>query len=163
MTSDAAPMPLPQRAGPRPSTTPTNPHMQLDQQPSDAAPRRRLRELLAELPVIWQESTISVPGAEALVLPADGARGPARAFMIDTEFAHLHPDPDQSLHMVLPDDIAEAAIEAGWAEQHPVARRGWIPAGAVMVYAPRSEAEADVVASLVKAAYAYASGAVGLS
>ena len=63
--------------------------------------------------------------------------------MIDTEFAHLHPAPDHSMHVVLPVKTAEAAIEAGWAELHPIARRGIISPGAVMVYAPRDAVEAD--------------------
>lgn len=158
MVPDAQGAPLPRRNGPRPAATPTNPHMQLDQQPPDDAPRRRLRELLAELPVVWRESMISVPGADALTLPPERAGGPPRAFMIGTEFAHLHPAPDHSLHLVLPDEVAELVIEAGWAEQHPVARRGLIPAGAVMVYAPRDDAEAHVVASLVRVSYDYAAG-----
>ncbi|RKO19479.1 phospholipase, partial [Pseudarthrobacter phenanthrenivorans] len=65
-----------------------------------------------------------------------------------------------SLHMVLPDAAARTAIDAGWAEQHPVARRGLIPAGSVMVYAPRNDDEAEVVASLVRASYEYACGDV---
>ncbi|HSH62405.1 MAG TPA: hypothetical protein VK988_22700 [Acidimicrobiales bacterium] len=32
--------------------------------------------------------------------------------------------------------LAEEAVEAGWAEQHPVARRGLIPPNAVMLCAP---------------------------
>ena len=47
MTAGAAS--LPRRSGGRPATTPTNPHMQLEQQPSDDRPRRRLEALLADL------------------------------------------------------------------------------------------------------------------
>lgn len=151
---------MPQRPGPRPSTTPTNPHTQLDQQPSDDQPRQRLVEQLADLPgVVWARSLISVPGAQALMLPRGPAQGPPEAFMIDAEFAHLHPAPDYSLHLVLPPAAAEAAIEAGWAEQHPIARLGIISPGAVMVYAPRDAHEADIAAGLVRASYAYATGA----
>jgi hypothetical protein len=78
--------------------------------------------------------------------------------MIDTEFAHLHPAPDYSLHLVLPPAAAEAAIQAGWAEQHPFARRGIISPGAVMVYAPRDAHEAEITASLVRMSHAYATG-----
>ena len=79
--------------------------------------------------------------------------------MLGTEFAHLHPAPDHSLHLALPPDVARQAIDAGWAEQHPVAARGLIPAGTVMLYAPRDDAEADVVAALVRTSYDYARGA----
>lgn len=79
--------------------------------------------------------------------------------MIGTEFAHLHPAPDHSLHLVLPLASAEAAIEAGWAEQHPIARLGIITPGAVMVYAPRDAYEVDIVVGLVRTSYAFATGA----
>lgn len=106
--------------------------------------------------VAERPSLISVPGARALWL--EEARGPPEAFMIGQEFAHLHPGPDQSLHIMLPPQLAEEAIEAGWAEQHPVARRGLIPANAVMVYAPRDDEERDVVEQLVRASHAFARG-----
>lgn len=151
---------LPVRSGPRPTTTPTNPHTQLDQQPTDGRPRRRLEAALAALPdVRWGPSRISVPGAVALLLDPGVAAGPPEAFLVPGEFAHLHPDPDHSLHLALPTALAEQAVQAGWAEQHPVARRGLIPPGSVMVYAPRDAAEADVVAALVRASWEYARGA----
>lgn len=78
--------------------------------------------------------------------------------MIGNEFAHLHPAPDLSLHAMLPPSLAEEAIEAGWAEQHPVARRGLIAANAVMLYAPRDDAEREIVEQLVRAAHAFARG-----
>lgn len=55
---------------------------------------------------------ISVPGAVALTLEPDMALGPQNAFMIGTEFAHLHPVPDYSLHVILPPEFAGSAIEA---------------------------------------------------
>lgn len=151
---------LPVRGGPRPTTTPTNPHSQLDQQPDDAAPRRALEAALANLPGVRRgPSRVSVPGAVALLLDPAVAGGPPAAFLVPGEFAHLHPAPDHSLHVALPPALAEQAVRAGWAEQHPVARRGLIPPGSVMLYAPRDAAEVDVVAGLVRASWAWASGA----
>lgn len=144
------------RHGPRPTTTGTNPHTQLDQQPGGTEQRELLAADLFALPSVEERpSQISVPGARALCLP--GAVGaPADAFMIDSEFAHLHPGRDQSLHVMLPPDLVTDAIEAGWAEQHPVARRGQIPPNAVMLYAPRDDQERAVVTQLVQAAHEYA-------
>ena len=151
-------MTLPRRAGSRPATTPTNPHTQLDQQPTDSTQRELLAATVFGLPgVVERPSRISVPGARALCL-AEAAAGPPDAFMVEDEFAHLHPEPDQSLHMMLPPDLATEAIDAGWAEQHPVARRGLIAANAVMVYAPRDDAERAVVEELVRASHAFARG-----
>lgn len=112
-------------------------------------------ELFALPGVEEQESSISVPGARAMCV-TDPHGAPADAFMIGTEFAHLHPGADHSLHVMLPPDLVAPAIEAGWAEQHPVARRGEIPANAVMLYAPRDDAERAIVAMLVKAAHQHA-------
>lgn len=139
-------------------TTETNPHTQLDQQPEDTDQRDRLAADLFALPGVEERpSQISIPGARALCL-ARVVDAPADAFLIDTEFAHLHPGQDQSLHVMLPPELVTDAIEAGWAEQHPVARRGEIPANAVMLYAPRDDHERSVVTQLVQAAHDYATG-----
>jgi hypothetical protein len=148
---------LPRRSGPRPSTTPSNPHTQLDQQPSDPRLVAELARRVFALPgVVETPSRISVPGARALTLAPGEATGPPEAFMVPGEFAHVHPAPDHSLHAMLPLQLAAQAIEAGWAEPHPVARMGLIPHTAVMLYAPRDEAELDVVEQLVRASHAFA-------
>ena len=150
---------LPHRAGPRPRTTPTNPHTQLDQQPGDAALAQELARRVFALPgVVEEPSRVSVPGARALTLAADEPAGPPEAFLTGREFAHLHPAPDHSLHAMLPPELVTEAVEAGWAEPHPVARMGLIPATAVMLYAPRNHAELDVVEQLVGASHAFARG-----
>jgi hypothetical protein len=148
---------LPQRAGPRPRTTPTNPHTQLDQQPADLRLTEELARRIFSLPgVLERPSGISVPGARALTLAPEEPTGPPEAFLIDREFAHLHPHPDRSLHAMLPTGLVEQAVEAGWAEPHPVALRGLIPPTAVMLYAPRDDEELDVIEQLVKASHAFA-------
>jgi len=57
---------------------------------------------------------------------------------------------------MLPLDVAGEAVATGWAEPHPVALRGLIPRTAVMLYAPRDEAELAVVERLVRASHAFA-------
>jgi hypothetical protein len=157
MLCDVLQSPLPARAGARPRTTPTNPHTQLDQQPADAALVAELARRAFALPgVIEQPSRISVPGARALVLADGEPAGPPEAFLLDREFAHLHPAPDHSLHAMLPIEVAEEAVAAGWAEPHPVARMGLIPPTAVMLYAPRDEDELAVIEALVRASHAFA-------
>jgi hypothetical protein len=148
---------LPIRAGARPRATPTNPHTQLDQQPTDLRWVEELARRIFALPgVVEQPSRISVPGARALVLEPGEPTGPPEAFLLGREFAHLHPAPDHSLHAMLPVETAAEAVAAGWAEPHPVALRGLIPPTAVMLYAPRDEAELDVIESLVRASHAFA-------
>jgi hypothetical protein len=151
---------LPARPGDRPRTTPTNPHTQLNQQPSDSHWVDELASRVFALPgVVEEPSRISVPGARALVLAKGEPAGPPEAFLIDREFAHLHPDPDHSLHAMLPTETVAEAVAAGWAEPHPIALKGFIPPTAVMLYAPRDEAELAVIEGLVRASHAFARAA----
>jgi phospholipase/carboxylesterase len=143
------------RTGARPRTTSTNPHTQLDQN----APRALQESLFARASglagVVVGPSHVSVPGARAFHLP--GCRRPADAgFMIEREFAHLHPAGDGSLHMALPPDIVETVVENGWAEYHPLAGRYGLPRNIVMVYGPRDEDELEIVAALVQASHDHA-------
>jgi Family of unknown function (DUF5519)/Mycothiol maleylpyruvate isomerase N-terminal domain len=159
VTDHAGSRELPRRAGGRPSTTPTNPHQQLDQQPTDPALRAELARRVFALPDVEERpSVVSVPGARALSLRAEAPAGPPKAFMSGREFAHLHPGDDQSLHAMLPEELAQAAIAAGWAEPHPLARTGGLPRTAVMLYAPRDHAELGLVYALVLASYRFAGG-----
>jgi hypothetical protein len=153
-----------QRQGPRPQTTPSNPHTQLDQQPDDPGLHDTLAARVFSLPDVQERpSRVSVPGARALWLRDSVPAGPPEAFMVEREFAHLHPGADQSLHAALPPELAEAAIAAGWAELHPVARLGYIPPTTVMIYAPRNQEELDTVFRLVLASYQFAGGRLGAS
>ena len=58
------------------------------------------------------------------------------------------------MHAALPRELVIEAVEAGWAEPHPIARPGLIPDTIVMLYAPREENELDVVAGLVSSTQA---------
>jgi hypothetical protein len=150
---------LPKRSGSRPRTTPTNPHTQLEQNPERGEVVEELAQRVFSLPGVEESpSAISVPGARALWLRENVPAGPPEAFMIGREFAHIHPMPDGSLHAALPPQVAQEAVEKGWAEQHPVARMGYIPQNVVMIYAPRDVQEIEVVAGLVVEAYRYAGG-----
>ena len=103
-------------------------------------------------------SAISVPGARAMWLSEGVPTGPREGFMIGREFAHIHPLPDGSLHAALPPEVAEEAVAKGWAEQHPVARMGYIPGNVVMIYAPRNQQELEIVVGLVEESRRYATG-----
>jgi Family of unknown function (DUF5519) len=151
---------VPNRRGSRPRTTPTNPHTQLEQNPQPEMVEELAWRVFALPGVEERPSAISVPGARALWLRDKLPAGPREAFMIGREFAHIHPLPDGSLHAALPPEVADEAISKGWAEQHPVARLGYIPQNVVMIYTPRDAQEVEVVAGLVIGAYRYASGVV---
>lgn len=148
--------PLPERPGSRPATTPTNPHMQLEQNAAAEHWAELARRAFALPDVEERPSLVSVPGARALWLRDGAPAGPRHAFLAGREFAHIHPLPEGSMHLALPPELAREAVEKGWAEQHPVARTGFIPETIVMVYGPRDAEEVEVAWALLRASYRYA-------
>ncbi len=120
---------LPKRRGSRPRTTPTNPHSQLEQNPQRQVVDELARRVFALPDVEERPSAISVPGARALWLREDVPAGPPEAFVIEREFAHIHPMPDGSLHAaLLPQKVAQEPVEKGWAESNtprPACLRTW--------------------------------------
>src|SRR5205807_190234 len=78
------------RRGPKPRTTKTNPHTQLDQN-APAALQEAVFAHVSSLPgVRVGDSFVSVPGARAFHLDRVKNSG-ADGFMVEHEFAHLHP------------------------------------------------------------------------
>jgi len=149
---------LPLRPGPRPRTSGRAPHEQLDQNPSAEA-HGAFKARAFELPFVERRrSLVSVPGAEALWLPHPHA-GPCReAFMAGNEFAHVHPSHDGSLHLMLPRPCVRELLDKGWGEPHPLAGGGLLPDTAVMVFAPRDEAEIATVLHILRTSYDFARG-----
>ncbi len=151
---------LPPRAGARPAVSWAIPQQQLTDR-SPAAVQERLFDRLRALPGVGvAASRISVPGARAFTLV--DAAGPEDAFLVPSvgEFAHLHPEHDGSLHLVLPVDLAADAVARGWAQPHMLAGIRLSP-GMVLVYGPRDDAELETVAGIVAASHAYAGGVRG--
>jgi Family of unknown function (DUF5519) len=149
---------LPIRSGDRPTTGPAIPHQQLDQTAPVELQEELWRRMAALDGVRTGRSGVSLPQTRALHLDPALALGTSEAFMVGDEFAHLHGASDGSLHAVLPRDVAALAIERGWAEFHPLARREMLPATIVMIYGPRDEAELETVWQLVEVSYAFARG-----
>ena len=132
-------------------------------------------------------TTISVPSTYPAFHLSSGRKNSASAteeeeqrFMRNSEFAHVHTryrgtsDPSGmnrpwqvwqgggqgSLHVVLHPQDAQLLIHKGWAELHLLAKQGvaGIPSGLCLVYAPRDEAEMDIVSSIWQASLAWARG-----
>lgn len=158
MSQTRSPSDLPRRSGPRPRTSESNPHTQLDQNSPEELQRALAARIFSLECVEERPSVISVPGARALWLCDECAAGAREAFMIGREFAHLHPPYDGSLHAALPPEVAESAITAGWAEPHPMALRGMVPRNIVMLYGPRDTHELEVVAGLIAVSREFACG-----
>jgi phospholipase/carboxylesterase len=148
---------LPPRPGSRPDVSWSIPQQQL----SDNAPAHLQEQLFNQIASLHQvtagASQISVPGARGLTLPA--GTGPNDAFLVPDarEFALLHPTHDGSLHLALPADLAADVVAKGWGTPHPWAGSRLI-GGFTMVFGPRDAAELEIVAGIVAASHAYASG-----
>ena len=67
---------LPRRAGPRPRTTPSNPRVQLDQQPADTTQRALLAAELFALSGVTERETVAalVSAAHAYATQSEEAR-----------------------------------------------------------------------------------------
>ena len=129
-----------------------------------AARRRTLDQALAWLdgvvtgPGVARPGLAAEPGSLGLFLAPALARGPAAAFLAETEFARLQPLPDGSLVLPLPPAWRCAAIRQRWAVPHPAAGQRGLPPGLVTIAAPRHAAEAMVLARLIAVAWGCACG-----
>ncbi len=153
---------LPARAGAPPDVSTAIPQHQ-ESQTAPTELQERLWSRLAALPGVTTGPTkIGVDGTRALLLDRGAAAGPDAAFILpaDGEFAHQHPAPDGSLHVVLPDALAYDALAKGWAVAHPLAGVRLSP-GMVLVYGPRDPAEVEIVAGIAAASHQYATGGAG--
>jgi hypothetical protein len=147
----------PRRAGPRPRTTPWAPHVQQDQLAPPAVADALARRVFALPDVEERPGTVAHPAERAIWLRDGVPAASDDAFLGNREIGHFHPW-DRSLHVVLDPALAEAAVAAGWAEVHPVAKAGLAPANRVMLYGPRDEGETDVLFGLIAAAVRRAGG-----
>jgi hypothetical protein len=145
---------LPIRGGEPPRTTaPTRdhpfPHQQLDQRAPDDL-QEELFQRAARLPGVWVgRSLVSLPESRAFHLAPDAAGGPRAAFQRRGEFAHIHTDNDNSLHLTLPPDLYAAVIDRGWGEPHPVS-------GTMMLFGPRDRDELEVTWRILEASWRWA-------
>jgi phospholipase/carboxylesterase len=161
----------PQRIGTRPVTTDTNPHRQLDQH----APLELQEKLFARIhalpgirieasgiPEFNEEGAVAAVGTRAFVLDETLAKGPREAFLVGTEFAHIHSAPEGALHLCLPDSVRQQVLDGGWGEPHPLA--GQVIQGfhaspdACLIFGPRTEDEFNTIWQIVQDSYAFARG-----
>jgi len=146
---------VPKRSGPRPEVRGLAPHRQMDQRETGAAHARfraHLEWLAAAHPRALRSAT-SCLEKHGLGL---FARAPLNLTgHCPAEICHAHAS-DGSMHLALHPADAQLVIRQGWGQRHPLGRGGWmswfVPAGFMMVYAPRNDAELEVVKQIVAAA-----------
>ena len=146
------------RPGSRPVTTPRTPHLQLDQFSPEPVQRELWTRMIILDGITAGRSLISAPSSRALHLAQGRAYGPDEAFLIGTEFAHLHGDGSGSLHLTLPRATVRTVLAAGWCEPHPAVALGFAPPTTVMIFGPRDEYELEVVWRLVAISHEHALG-----
>lgn len=149
---------IPARAGTRPRTTPSNPHTQLEQ----IAPVEVQDALAAHalsLPGVRPgPSQVSVPGSVAFYLD-EPINPPTMPALFVGEWGHIHPHYDGSLHLNLPQEVADPLVEAGWVEYHSLVALGMLPPLVVMLYGPRDQAELRIAKAIVEESYLRNGGA----
>jgi phospholipase/carboxylesterase len=131
------------------------PHTQIGVQPVPEVNAELHRRAFALPGVSARPTIISVPGARALWLDEPMELAHPEVIVAGREFTHIHPD--GSLHLPLPPERAGAAVAAGWAEPHPVARMMGVE-GLVLVFTPRDFDELEVVWGLLLDSYSYVTG-----
>jgi len=90
-------------------------------------------------------------GSSGLHLAPKLAEGKVSAFLIGTEFAHVHPHYDGSLHLALPHDVAVVAESGGWGKIG-------LDDESILLYAPRHEVDLVVIWTFVAYSYRCARG-----
>jgi hypothetical protein len=146
---------VPKRAGPRPDVRGIAPHRQMDQRDTGEIHQRFrsfITELAAKNPQGLRNGTscLEKQGLGLFAVTPLNKTGNCPG-----EIFHLHAS-DGSCHLTLHPADASLVIRNGWGQTHPLGRGGWfrrwVPKGFMMVYAPRDEAELEVVKEIVVAA-----------
>ncbi len=151
---------LPFRPGAAPAVTRGIPHIQLDQTSSDELLEKMKGWAFSLSGVVEQPSRASLPGARALTVGPDARVARPDAMIVGREFAHIHPQPHGgSMHIKLPALRVTEVVDKGWGEHHPLALDGSVP-NLLMVYAPRTEEDLEVVKIIIRAAVEYATTSV---
>lgn len=148
---------LPGRAPPPGVTSGEVPHVQLNPE-STPEVIDELFSRIFELPILENRPTIiGMQGTRAIWLTEAVPITRPECVLGGREFAHIHLD--GSLHAVLPHERIPEAVAAGWAELHPFAgvMRGF--EAFVMLFAPRSSEEVDVIFQFILESVDFITGA----
>ncbi|WP_344655823.1 luciferase family protein [Catenulispora subtropica] len=146
------------RPGARPATSDQGPHRQLDQNASAALWGELVARTFALPGVVEGHSQVSPADSRAVFLvdqPTERSPETSLAPGKRLEPVHLHGVSDTSVHLVLPAGRGARLVELGWAEPHQFADFGT----EYMVYGPRTEAEVEIVLSIIEESLAFARSA----
>lgn len=150
----------PSREGPAPDTPDGIPHQQHNQNaPVDM--QEALKDAARELPgIVFEPTPYSFSGSVGWRLEESFAVGPAGSFIRDSrEFGHQHVPADGSLHMLLPNEQANIALNKGWGVIHPLTNSiSGENSEYVMIYGPRNTDELETIWIIAQISYYQARG-----
>lgn len=138
---------LPLRAPPGAITSGEVPHVQLNPDTSPEVVRELFERVFIGSLFEERPTGVGAPGSTAIWLRDEVSITRPECVVSGREFAHIHPD--GSLHSVLPHARIPQATERGWVEIHPFAGVVTGFEAFVMIFAPRTLEEVDVVFALL--------------
>jgi phospholipase/carboxylesterase len=144
---------LDQRNGLKPHTIGSKAHDQMNQHPFDEKYALELHDFILSFEnVVKSKSDLGVGSENAFFISSSGATGESEYFLHDNEFAHIHDGESQSLHLVLPPEVAVIAGKNGWIEKYPASKKSNI----YLLFGARNEYESTVSKKLIYISYLFA-------
>ena len=146
---------LPVRAGEKPQTGPSMPHLQLSDNSNDET-YLALADWLFSLEHVEERPTrVSIPSTRAAWIVESYEGVPPG---LNREFTHIHTKPGPgSQHISLPKEAASEAVAKGWGEYHPIDDQ--IPDfDLIMVFAPRDIQDLETVKLITMQGYKFVLG-----
>ena len=156
---------LPQREGERPKILSRTMPQRQKPEPLDTSIRERVHAIPSkfckEHPDILVLDLSKTEGrsTDAIYAKPDlpGRHPSAKDKILGNEITHVHPA-ENSLHVWLSGPDAKEVIEKGWGERFPLSAMGMCHPSFIMVYAPRSMADVDVIEEIVAAGVQFLTG-----
>ncbi|OCK74738.1 hypothetical protein K432DRAFT_386638 [Lepidopterella palustris CBS 459.81] len=162
----------PRRAGTRPKIGPHPvPQRQIEQLPDEGVRMALIQRFEALAKRAQEKGVVEVRQSvherqHQGIFVADGKARHAVAEETRGEISHVHAGLDGSVHVVMSPQDCKTVIEAGWGQRHGLdgaksLKRimGFsLPVNYMLIYAPRTEAEVDVVLRCVEAGVRFMTG-----
>ncbi|KAL9088258.1 MAG: hypothetical protein Q9159_003170 [Coniocarpon cinnabarinum] len=115
------------------------------------ARQKILEDTIAKDPEHLRIATSALEGQLPAIFLADHLMPACCAAKTKSEIAHIH-NTDGSSHVSLMPVDASEVVEKGWGQRHPLSHR--IHIGFTLLYAPRNEAQVEIVKEIYQAACA---------
>jgi len=146
---------IPVRKGARPKTIMGPLHIQCNGHGDPKYLKQLVDDVLTWPHIEPRPSFVSPPSTIPIRLQEVAASSDSSAFISAREFGRVLLGAP-TIYLALPLVSAHWAIVRGWAEPHYLRSFGLMPAGAVLVYTPKNQAELAVCYSLFAEAYHFA-------